>query len=190
MAVPNCFSVIEVSDNWGGFMLYHGTSIGRLCTIKANSKSHTSGKKVAYFTEDRCYALICCRDRSENFVTMGLNKDGKQHYYERFPDQLKILYGGKQGYIYLAESVAGLKKSKGHTWESEVDVPVSQCEVVDDVYSEILKEEEMGNIVIHRYSEIAPAEQMIHANYIKEHLNDEGKDMRRFYLAHFSSLWS
>lgn len=190
MAVPNCFSVIEVSDNWGGFMLYHGTSMGRLCTIKANSKSHTSGKKVAYFTEDRCYALICCRDRSENFVTMGLNKDGKQHYYERFPDQLKILYGGKQGYIYMAESVAGLKKSKGHTWESEVDVPVSQCEVVDDVYSEILKEEEMGNIAIHRYSKIDPVEQMIHANYIKEHLNDEGEDMRRFYLAHFSSLWS
>lgn len=118
-------------------MLYHGTSIGGLCTIKANSISHVFGKTVAYFTEDRCYALICCRDRSENFVTVGLNKDGKQHFYERFPDQLKILYGGKQGYIYLTESAAGLKKSKGHTWESEVDVPVSRCEVVDDVYSEV-----------------------------------------------------
>ncbi len=118
-------------------MLYHGTSIGGLCAIKANSISHVSGKTVAYFTEDRRYALICCRDRSENFVTVGLNKDGKQHFYERFPDQLKILYGGKQGYIYLTESAAGLKKSKGHTGESELDVPVSRCEVVDDVYSEV-----------------------------------------------------
>ena len=171
-------------------MLYHGTATGELRIIKANSKSHNSGKMVAYFTEDRCYALVCCRDKSENFVTMGLNQDGKQHYYERFPNQLKMLYGGKQGYIYLAKAVFGLKNTKGHTWESEVDVPVYQCDVVDDVYSEILKEEKMGNIVIHRYSEIDPAEQKMHANYIKEHIDDEGEEMRQFYLAHFSSLWS
>lgn len=170
-------------------MLYHGTAIGELRVIKANSKSHVSGKTVAYFTEDRCYALACCRDKSENFVTMGLNKDGKQHYYERFPNQLKILYGGKQGYIYLAEAAMGLKNTKGHTWESEKDVPVRRCDVIDDVYFEILKEEKAGNIIIHRYSEIDPAEQRMHAGYIKEHIDDEGEEMRQFYLAHFSSLW-
>ena len=135
-------------------MLYHGTTIGGLYIIKANANSHTSGKKVAYFTEDRCYALICCRDKSENFVTMGLNKEGKQHYYERFPDQLKILYSGRKGYIYFTEEAADLKNTKGHTWESEIDVPVHRYEAVDDVYSEILKEEEMGNIVIHSYPNI------------------------------------
>lgn len=171
-------------------MLYHGTVIGNLRVIKANSKSHTSGKKVAYFTEDRCYALICCRDRNENFVTMGLRQDGKLHYYERFPNQLNILYSGKQGYIYLIETAKGLNNAKGHTWESEIDVPVFRYEAVYDVYSEILKEEDMGNIVIHRYSEIDPAEQRLHANYIKEHIDDEGEAMKQFYLAHFSSLWS
>ena len=171
-------------------MLYHGTTIGGLQLIKANSKSHTSEKMVAYFTADRCYALVCCRDKSENFVTMGLNQDGKQHYYERFPNQLKILYCGKQGYIYSAEAARGLKNTKGHTWESETDVPICQCDVVDDVYSEILREEKMGTIVIHRYSEIDPAEQKMHADYIQEHIDDEGEEMRQFYLAHFSSLWS
>lgn len=171
-------------------MLYHGTAIGELSVIKANSKSHVGGKMVAYFSADRCYALICCRSRSENFVTMGLNKDGKQHYYERFPDQLKILYSGKQGFIYLIEEAVGFKNTKGHTWESETDVPVHRCETVEDVYSEILKEEEKGNIVIHRYSEIDPAEQKMHANYIKEHIDDEGEEMMQFYLEHFSSLWS
>lgn len=171
-------------------MLYHGTTIGELCIIKANAKSHTSGKKVAYFTEDRCYALVCCRDRKENFVTMGLNKDGKQHYYERFPDQLKILYSGRRGYIYQIETAAGLKNSKGHTWESETDVPVRRYEVVGDVYSEILKEEEMGNIIIHRYSEIDPAEQKMHADYIKEHMDEYSEEMKLFYIAHFGPLWS
>ena len=170
-------------------MLYHGTTIGGLNAIKANSKSHSTGKTVAYFTEDRCYALVCCRSRSENFVTMSLNKDGKQHYYERFPNQLEILYGGKLGYINLIDDTNGLKNTKAHTWESEKDVPVQRCEAVSNVYSEILKEEKNGNMIIHRYSEIDPAEQKMHANYIKAHIKDEGKEMELFYLSHFSPLW-
>ena len=97
-------------------------------------------KLVAYFTGDRCYALACCRDRNQNFVTMGLGGDGKQHYYERFPNQLPILYGGRPGYIYAAETAGGLRHTKGHTWESETDVPVRRYEAVEDVYSEILDE--------------------------------------------------
>lgn len=170
-------------------MLYHGTRTEGLNIIKANAASHTTSEKVAYFTEDRCYALICCRNRNENFVTMGLGEDGKQHYFERFPNQLRILYSGKQGYLYLTEKTERLIKVKGHTWESKTDVPVCQCEVIEDLYSEILKEEEMGKLIIHRYSEIDKAEQKMHANYIKEHINDEGPEMRQFYLAHFSSLW-
>lgn len=171
-------------------MLYHGTTLKGLCAIKANSISHVSGKPVAYFTEDRCYALVCCRDRNENFVTMGLHKDGKQHYYERFPNQLHILYGGKRGYLYsLPAGTMGLRNTKGHTWESELDVPVCLCEAVEDVYSEILKEERAGHIFIHRYLEIDPVEQKMHANYIKEHFDEEGEAMKQFYLAHFSALW-
>ncbi len=170
-------------------MLYHRTIMSELKVVKANSKSHTSGKMVAYFTEDRCYALVCCRSRSENFVTMSLNKDGMQHYYERFPNQLEILYSGKQGYIYLPDDLNGLQNTKAHTWESEKDVPVQRFEVIPDVYTEILKEERKGNLIIHRYSEIDPVEQKMHANYIKAHISDEGKEMMLFYLSHFSSLW-
>ena len=170
-------------------MLYHGSILSDLKVIKANSKSHATGKMVAYFTEDRCYALVCCRGRSENFVTMSLNKDGKQHYYERFPNQLETLYSGKHGYIYLLNDAKDMQNTKGHTWESEKDVPVWQHEVVLDVYAEILNEETKGNIIIHRYSEIDPAEQKMHANYIKAHIDDEGEEMKKFYISYFSSLW-
>lgn len=170
-------------------MLYHGTCTPGLDTIKANAKSHSTGRPVAYFSEDRCYALICCRSKNENFVTMGVGADEKQHYFERFPNQLEVLYQGKTGYLYSPESTDGLIRTRGHTWESEFDVPVARCEMIPDVYREILREEANGNIVIHRYSEIDPSEQKMHANHFRDHILDEGNDMAKFYYTHFSSLW-
>lgn len=170
-------------------MVYHGSCIPGLHAIKAISKSHSTGKLVAYFSEDRCYALVCCRSRAENFVTMGVGADGRQHYFERFPNQLETLYKGRKGYIYFLDSTDGMIRGKGHSWESEHDVPAAQCEIIDDVYSEILREEALGNMVIHRYSEVDPAEQKRHANYLRDHLMDEGEEMAKFYYLHFSSLW-
>lgn len=170
-------------------MIYHGSCIPGLHAIKANSKSHSTGKLVAYFSEDRCYALVCCRSRAENYVTMGVAGDGRQHYIEYFPNQLETLYKGRQGYVYMLDSTDGMTRGKGHSWESACDVPVSQCERIDDVYSEILREEALGTLVIHRYSELDPAKQKSYANYIRDHLTDEGEDMAKFYRLHFSSLW-
>lgn len=170
-------------------MIYHGSCIPDLRTIKANSKSHSTGKPVAYFSEDRCYALVCCRSSAENFVTMGVGADGRQHYLELFPNQLETLYKGRRGYIYSLDSADGMTRVKGHSWESERDVPVSQCEIIADVYSEILREEALGNMVIRRYSEMDPAELKKHANHIRDHLMDEGEEMAKFYYLHFSSLW-
>ena len=45
-------------------------------------------------------------------------------------------------------------------------------------------------MIFHRYSEIDPAEQKMHADYIREHADADGEEMRRFYIAHFSSMWS
>ena len=87
-----------------GTMLYHGTVVPGLDTIQANAKSHATGMPVAYFTEDRCFALVYCRSRNENFVTMGIRADGKQHYFERFPNQLDVLYKGMRGYLYWVDA--------------------------------------------------------------------------------------
>lgn len=170
-------------------MIYHGSCIAGLHIIKANSKAHSTGEFVAYFSEDRCYALVCCRSRAENFVTMGVGADGRQHYYERFPNQLEAMYKGKPGYLYFLDSTDGLIRGKGHSWMSEQDVPVLQCQSIADVYDEILQEASLGNIIIHTYAEIDPAEQKKHANYIRDHLADEGAEMEAFYRKHFSSLW-
>lgn len=169
-------------------MLYHGTCLEGLNCIEANAKSHATGGKVAYFTEDRVYALVCCRPSEENFVTMGIREDGKYHYYERFPNQLEVLYANRRGYLYVLDSAKGLVNTKGRTWESDKDKAVDRCEIIDDVYEAILEEERKGNVVVHRYQDIDPVEQKMHANYIKEHL-DDNQAMKPFYLKNFSSLW-
>lgn len=170
-------------------IFYHGTIFGGLDVILANAKSHVDGSNVAYFTTDRVYALVCCRSRQENFVTMG-PKDGVQHYFERFSDQLKLMYDGREGFLYRPVSSAKLKNTKGHTWESAVDVPVVLQEHIPNVYPEILSEESAGNVVIHRYAEIDPAEQKLHANYLRDHLDDPlFAEYRDFLYRHFSPLW-
>ena len=170
-------------------MLYHGSIEGNIREVWARSKSHSSGKMVAYFTSDRVYALVCCRKRTENFVTMGL-RNGRQHYFERFPRQLQTLYAGREGYLYTPLSEKGLSCTKGHTWESAVDVPVRLHEHVLDLYSEIIKEEKAGNVVIHRYEETDPEELKENANYIRDHLNDPiYAEYRDFLYEHFSLLW-
>lgn len=169
-------------------MLYHGSYIKELPYIAANAKSHYTGKQVAYFTSDRVYALVCCRLPEENFVTMGIREDGKQHYFERFPNQLITLYKGKKGFLYILDSNEGLVNTNNRTWESNVNVYVDRCEIVDDVYEEIKKEEEKGNIVIHKYEKIDSEEQKAHANHIRDTI-DDNKIMKPFYLKHFSSLW-
>ena len=169
--------------------LFHGTVLSGLNNILANARSHVDGSKVAYFTTDRVYALVCCRSPQENFVTMGL-RDGTQHYFERFPDQLRVLYDGKEGFLYRPVSSAGFVNTKGHTWESPADVPVVLLEHIPNVYAEILKEEAAGNVIIHRYTEIDHAEQKLHANYIRDHLDDPlFAEYRNFLYQHFSTLW-
>lgn len=172
-----------------GLKLYHGSILGGLDTILANAKSHTDGGKVAYFTTDRVYALVCCRSREENFVTMG-PKDGVQHYFERFPDQLRIMYDGKEGFLYSPLATDTLKNTRGNSFESREDVSVFQAEHILNVYAEILNEEAAGNVIIHRYSDIDPAEQKEHANYFRDHLNDPVfAEYREFLYRHFSPLW-
>lgn len=170
-------------------IFYHGSIIGGLDTILANSKSHMDGSRVAYFTEDRVYALVCCRSREENLVTMG-PRDGVQHYFERFPDQLRVIYGGKEGFIYRPVSAGTLEHTRDHTWESHEDVPVVLHEYVPDVYAAILGEEKAGNVVINRYDEIDPAEQKDHANHLRDYaMNNPQLTYRDFLIEHFSPLW-
>lgn len=168
--------------------LYHGTTIPNLKYIKANSRSHTQNIPVAYFSSDRVYALICCRTPEENFVTAGIREDGKLHYFERFPDQLRKMYGNKSGYLYSINASDSLLNTNAHTYESKQDVAVDGVEDIPDVYAQIIDEENAGNLVVHRYNEIDPAEQKAMANHIRDSMEDK-PIMEPFYRKYFGLLW-
>ena len=104
--------------------------------------------------------------------------------------QISLKFCTKVERVYQPLSVETLKNTKGHTWESMVDVPVVQREHIQDIYAEILREEELGRVMIHRYDEIDPKEQKMHANYMRDHLSDAVYwECRDFLYQHFSSLW-
>ncbi|MBQ2202733.1 MAG: hypothetical protein II412_09165 [Clostridia bacterium] len=173
-------------------LLYHGSYLGGLSVIAANSRSHTTGKPVAYFTESRAYALVCCRPPEENFVTAGIRQDGKLHYFERFPNQLKVMYDGKVGYLYTVRLTNGMTPaSKPQAYESSTDVPVLSCERIENVYEALLEEMRCGTMILHRYEDIDPAEQKEMAVYIRESfLNDPmSEPYRAFWIEHFRDWW-
>ena len=173
-------------------MLYHGSYLGGLNVIAANSRSHTTGRPVAYFTESRAYALVCCRPPEENFVTAGIGKDGRLHYFERFPDQLNVMYAGKTGYLYTVERGGSMAPaSKPQAYESETDVPVLSCERVENVYAALLEELQKGTMILHRYEDIDPEEQKQNAIDIRDSLliDPISKRYRAFLIEHFQDLW-
>ena len=69
-------------------------------------------------------------------------------------------------------------------------MPVTLYKHISNIYAEILREEAVGNLIVHRYAEIDPAEQKMHANYIRDHLDDPlYAECREFLAQRFSLLW-
>lgn len=168
-------------------ILYHGSANGSYEYIKANSKSHQTGKNVAYFTASKAYALICCRLPEENFVTAGVREDGKLHYIERFPKQLEIIYKNKKGYLYKTEDVSQFNNTRGFTYESENDIHYDEIEIINDVYEQILQEIDKGNLIFHSYESVSKEEQEMMAEHIREvAMKDPQKAiMFPFFQLHF-----
>lgn len=169
-------------------IVFHGSCMGGLTAICANSPSHMKKADVAYFTNSYVYALICCRLPEENFVTAGM-REGKLHYYERFPNQLKVIYAGKRGYIYKADTdKTPLEETRPYSFESMTDVPVDGCDYIEDVYEAISAEIKKGSLIVHRFEEIDPAEQKMMRDHILAQKKEWKPAMVPFYEKHFGDL--
>ena len=132
--------------------LYHGTTVGGLETLHANSCDR-KGNPVLYLTDNRAYSLFYIRDRDVDFVTCGVRSDGVVCYDEKIPRQLKVLYQGKTGYVYEVEADAELTKTNG-IYVTSQDVKVIGVEYVSDVYDTICDEIHKGNVEILYYEEL------------------------------------
>ena len=86
---------------------------------------------MCYFTSNRGVCTFYIRDMNINHVTCGIDEDGIPVYYEQFPQQLKILYGGRSGYIYTVINNGEIVS--GHTngvWISTQPIKSYFCQFI------------------------------------------------------------
>lgn len=88
--------------------LYHGSYVGKIKKLKANSKQHNGKEeKVVYLTSNYAYSLFYIWDpiknhRTNKYVTVYI-KDGIVYYEEQFPNQFYQFYNNVKGYVYYCE---------------------------------------------------------------------------------------
>ncbi|MDR0905708.1 MAG: hypothetical protein LBN00_06000 [Oscillospiraceae bacterium] len=172
----------------------HASNIPGLTQIEPLSAVRGSNERVCYFTPNRTYALFYLRDMDVNHVTCGVSDDGIVVYHEQFPNQLEMLYKGRNGAIYHCESD---EISQGHTsdvWIAVTPVKVTGEEFVADVYSEILKAEQSGTARIIRYETLSNEKKAeiieMMRDYITENqLLGSQSPKARFMRTYFPASW-
>ncbi|HBL84510.1 MAG: hypothetical protein A2Y17_06410 [Clostridiales bacterium GWF2_38_85] len=132
---------------------YHGSPIANITELGTRSFTHDEIKSsMVYLTQSRAYALFYIRDLDVNYVTCDMTKEGYVRYYERFSEQLKTLYRDRSGYLYKCVDNGGFEQTPTrNVWVSKNPVIIESVEFIPDVYKEILKYEETGDIKVIRY---------------------------------------
>ena len=180
--------------------LYHGSFSGDIKVLKPISKCNDEeNKKVVYLTQSREYALFYIwdkihNDRKKKWVTCYI-KDGIVYYEEQFSNQLYKFYNGVSGYLYFIDLISGVTKAgEPLMWYTENEVNNLIIEKVENVYTEILKGEKDGKIVVHRYDELDKEqkllldEKMAKCILMKDLINS-GCDDAAFMKKHHVDAW-
>lgn len=138
---------------------YHGSAVAGITRLKACSKLHDSEEIGVYLTDSIPYALFYIWDAkhtgySGKHVT-GWMKDGVAYYEEQFPDQLQTFYQGVSGYLYGIEECKMIQPvaNRDNMFFGAGDVAIVDTMPISDVYSELLRHESEGKLVILRYRE-------------------------------------
>lgn len=176
-------------------IFYHASN-KKLDELLPLSNNHGGDGTVCYFTSNRAYALFYIRDMNINHVTCGINEDGIPVYYEQFTQQLKVLYGGRSGYVYTVINNGEIVS--GHTngvWISTQPVKVTSASFIKNVYDEIITAESNGEIQIIRYENLSEEKklhtiEMISNSIIKHKYISNDCAKSRFIRENFPEAWS
>ncbi|MFR1519299.1 MAG: hypothetical protein ACLSVG_11130 [Clostridia bacterium] len=176
-------------------IFYHATN-KKLDELLPLSKKHSGDGRVCYFTPNRAYALFYIRDMEINHVTCGVGDNGIPVYYEQFPQQLKIMYSGRSGYIYTLINNGEIVN--GHTngvWFSTQPIKVASVSFVKDVYDEIIKAESVGEVQIIRYEDLSEEKklqitEMICISILKHKYLSNDCAKSRFMKENFPEAWN
>lgn len=150
--------------------LYHGSHIGKIEKLTANSKQYNGKEeKVVYLTSNYAYSLFYIWDQVKNhrirkYITAYI-KDGIVYYEEQFPNQFYEFYNNVKGYVYYVnESTHFLNGSEESFYISYNDEAVTKSDYINNVYEKILEYVDNGLVKILYFNEQTKERQ----NYLTE----------------------
>ncbi len=168
-------------------ILYHGTDAAVIHELRPVSTDR-EGRKIAYLTDNFAYSLFYLRDREIDFVTCGVDKHGVVRYDEKFPDQLRVIYAGRSGWIYEAEADAQPTKTNG-IFVCTQAAPVVRAQYIADAYEAICAEIERGHVVLKRFEDLTAQERALNDMGVRMELaRDLSPAKRAFFLKHFPNI--
>lgn len=145
---------------------YHGSKVPDIEVLKPSISNH--GKPWVYLTSRRANTLVYLSNAVEKFhreqkiehkgkfytwASYGFNKEGILVIEEYYPQATEETYKGEGGFIYCVDSVQNYSKQEDipFAFISEQPVAVTSFEYISDVYEEMLRLEQLGEIIIKRY---------------------------------------
>ena len=169
-------------------LLYHGSPTGGITLLRPSLSNH--GKPYVYLTDCAPLALFYAHnpiERPGGFFPYWFDKAGQLHYDEYFPDQLRQMYLGHDGYVYCAEA-DNLPRLDKMPWVhlADADLPVKSAWHIPDLHAALLEAESAGKITMHRYESIPEDKRELHRRVVKRSLEKHPEEdsytrfLRRF----------
>lgn len=157
-------------------LLYHGSSIGNLQTLKPFIADH--GKPYVYFSTNEtaaCFHAANIVDRPYYWYPYGYDPTGKIIYTELYTGAFQEAYSGKRGYLYtcdLPEETLLRFPSNPNARLSSAAVPVAKMEEIEDLYAWFLLRERENKLIVQRYDSLTPEAQSCWYGKILEDLRE------------------
>ncbi len=174
-------------------MLYHGSPIGGLDVLSPELSEH--GTPFVYFATDPLVALLYAVKpvpKPFSYYPYGFDGEGHVVYSEYFEDAFRILYQGRQGYLYECEETADMARPTpiAGVYASAYPVKVKRATVIPDLYEYFQPQVSKGVFSIRRFEDVPQA---TYAQIIKTLRNEiapydlrDHPEMKRFLQRYFT----
>ncbi len=186
-------------------MYYHASQTGDIKVLEPRISNHNI--PLIYFSTKRENVLVYLSNAIEKYckesgfvhsgkwhkwASYGFEPDGTLRIDEYYPNALLDTYKGVSGYIYSVENICVNKDSINIHSAVTTSQPatVTDVEIIEDAYDEIIRAAEKGLIKIRRYEDMNDKMLAWIENTIKNEYNEAENeaDYRHFLNAKFSFL--
>lgn len=157
-------------------MLYHVSKTGGLRTLTPHVSTHK--KAYVYAIENMVTGMLFGAKHDDFDFLISTDEKGFPTVYECYPDAFEKVYQGKSCFVYTVDETGFLRGMT--SWDSELvcesEVEIVSETVIEDMYQQLLSEEEKGNLIIRRY-EFEEAYRKLIASHVVDRIIRFGIDL-------------